>query len=144
MRFCLGAIKDLKEPVDYVKMKFIDQLMLHYLYEHANKCDKFYDNYDFRSIVEDSISLIDRLSSFYLKICKDRLYCDPATSLSRSSCQTVIKYSLEIISNYLCSMMPFLFEEIFTYMHPNKSGKQRDTHFVIAKLTQIDFKLCRF
>lgn len=104
-------------------MRFIDKYMLYCLFQHATHCDIFYREYNFKAVVEASINLIDNLSSFYLKLTKDRLYCDSSTSLSRSSCQTVIKYSLDVISNYLCPVLPFLFEEIFTFMHPNKSGK---------------------
>ncbi|XP_015795161.1 isoleucine--tRNA ligase, mitochondrial [Tetranychus urticae] len=113
-KFCLGSLRGFDSPgkLDYSKLNLINKYMLHQLWSFNQSCQKNYNDNDFRNIITESVSFIDDFSSFYLKIVKDSLYCDPLDSIGRSSCQSVIYYFLETFNNFLSPIIPFLFEEI--------------------------------
>ena len=61
------------------------------------------------------------MSSFYLDVIKDRLYCDGADSLSRRSAQTAIYRILDAITRLLAPILSFTADEIWLAM-PHAAG----------------------
>ncbi|KAG7272576.1 hypothetical protein CRUP_024365 [Coryphaenoides rupestris] len=55
------------------------------------------------------------LSGFYFSIVKDRLYCDPESSVGRRSCQTVLEEVLDGLTRSIAPILPHLAEEV--YLH---------------------------
>src|SRR6202012_4819850 len=51
------------------------------------------------------------LSSFYVDVLKDRLYCNSQSDLRRRAAQTVMSFILEGLAKYLAPLMPFTSEE---------------------------------
>ncbi|KAG7249059.1 hypothetical protein CRUP_035794, partial [Coryphaenoides rupestris] len=51
------------------------------------------------------------LSGFYFSIVKDRLYCDPESSVGRRSCQTVLEEVLDGLTRSIAPILPHLAEE---------------------------------
>ena len=59
---------------------------------------------------------VTTLSSFYLDIVKDRLYCDGADSLSRRSAQTALYLTLHTLSKLFAPILAFTCDEIWLAM----------------------------
>ncbi len=81
------------------------------------RCEKAYDEYEFFTVshaINDFCVLV--LSSFYLDIIKDRLYCDGADSLSRRSAQTVLYLTLGAIAKLFSPILAFTCNEIWLAM----------------------------
>src|SRR5699024_2429452 len=86
------------------------------------KCFAAYDNYEFH-VVSHAINdfCVVELSSFYLDIIKDRLYCDGTDSLSRRSAQTALWLILDTITKLFAPILAFTCDEIWQAM-PHKEG----------------------
>ncbi len=83
---------------------------------------KAYDNYEFH-VVSHAINdfcVVD-MSSFYLDIIKDRLYCDGANSLSRRSAQTALYLILDTMTRLFAPILAFTCDEIWQAM-PHREG----------------------
>ena len=81
------------------------------------RCEKAYDEYEFFAVshaINDFCVIV--LSSFYLDIIKDRLYCDGADSLSRRSAQSVLYMILSAISKLFSPILAFTCNEIWLAM----------------------------
>ncbi len=59
---------------------------------------------------------VTTLSSFYLDIVKDRLYCDGAESASRRSAQTALYLTLHTLSKLFAPILAFTCDEIWLAM----------------------------
>ncbi len=84
-RYCLGNLNGF-DPDNLVKpeeMLELDKWAVTKLNELTEKCFAAYDNYEFH-VVSHAINdfCVVELSSFYLDIIKDRLYCDETDGLS--------------------------------------------------------------
>ena len=86
------------------------------------KCFAAYDNYEFH-VVSHAINdfCVVELSSFYLDIIKDRLYCDGTDSLSRRSAQTALWLILDTITKLFAPILAFTCDEIWQAM-PHREG----------------------
>ena len=78
---------------------------------------KAYDNYEFHVISHaiNDFCVVD-LSSFYLDIIKDRLYCDGEASLSRRSAQTALYLILDTMTRLFAPILAFTCDEIWQAM----------------------------
>ena len=86
----LGDFDAAKHAVPYKELPEIDRWALHKLQEEIREALAAYE----LSIPSRHFRLVNfcgnELSSFYLDIVKDRLYCDPVDSKSRRAAQTVL------------------------------------------------------
>jgi isoleucyl-tRNA synthetase len=101
----------------------IDLYMLSRLQELVAGVRTAYENYEFYQAYQ----LINRfcavdLSSFYVDVLKDRLYCDAAGSARRRSSQTVMHAILDALSRLLAPITPFTAEEAWQFMASNRSA----------------------
>ncbi len=117
----------------------IDTYVLNRLQEVTNKVLDAYDNYDFNSVSTEILNYmaID-LSSFYLDITKDILYCDAYDSLRRRQVQSVIYTILDTLVRLLAPMLPFTMEEMYGLMNNDKATVQL---LEMAKHQPVDAKL---
>jgi len=54
-------------------MNAIDKYCLDLLFNYAQRCEKYYENYQFKLLILDTQDLIEKnISSFYLNAIKDR------------------------------------------------------------------------
>ena len=75
MRFCNGSLTGFKKNdcLDYQQMNAIDKYCLDLLFNYAQRCEKYYENYQFKLLILDTQDLIEKnISSFYLNAIKDR------------------------------------------------------------------------
>ncbi|XP_069055278.1 isoleucine--tRNA ligase, mitochondrial [Lepisosteus oculatus] len=119
LRFLLGNLQGFDPQTQAVEprdMYYIDQYLLHLLREYSIKVTDAYSVFDFGRVIRLLQGFISRdLSSFYFSIVKDRLYCDPESSLGRRSCQTVLEEILDGVTHSIAPILPHLAEEV--YLH---------------------------
>lgn len=61
------------------------------------------------------------MSSFYLDIIKDRLYCEYRSSHTRRSCQTVLAEVLNVLVRMISPILSFTSEGIYSAMPENEN-----------------------
>ena len=88
---------------------------------------KAYDNYEFHVISHaiNDFCVVD-LSSFYLDIIKDRLYCDGEASLSRRSAQTALYLILDTMTRLFAPILAYTCDEIWQDMPHRKEDDVRN------------------
>ena len=107
----------------------LDRWAVTKLNELTEKCFAAYDNYEFH-VVSHAINdfCVVELSSFYLDIIKDRLYCEGKDSLERRSAQTALWLILDTITKLFAPILAFTCDEIWLAM-PHQEGE--DTRNVV-------------
>ena len=123
-RYCLGNLSgfDPNHLVSPDEMLELDRWAVTKLNQLIAKCFAAYDNYEFH-VVSHAINdfCVVELSSFYLDIIKDRLYCDGTDSLSRRSAQTALWLILDTITKLFAPILAFTCDEIWQAM-PHREG----------------------
>ena len=98
-------------------MPELDRWAMTKLNELIVRCLKAYDEYEFFGVshaINEFCVIV--LSSFYLDIIKDRLYCDGADSLGRRSAQTVLYLMLGAMAKLFAPILAFTCNEIWLAM----------------------------
>jgi len=105
----------------YEKLEEIDRWVLAETEKLKERLRKAYADYDFHVIYREMTNYcITILSSFYLDILKDRLYCDAKASNRRLSAQTAMHEILRVIVFYMAPILSFTAEEAYSYMDGDK------------------------
>ena len=116
-RFLMGNLNDFdyaNDKVDYKDMFEIDKWAMHKLEELKAKTTDFYDKYEFYSLFQEITYFCSmEMSSFYLDIVKDRLYCEGTTSIERRSTQTVLTEVLKVLVRIIAPVLSFTADEIW-------------------------------
>ncbi|MBO4929276.1 MAG: isoleucine--tRNA ligase, partial [Clostridia bacterium] len=100
----------------------LDRWIITKLNELSDKVLAAYNAYEFH-VVSHAINdfcVVD-LSSFYLDIVKDRLYCDGKDSQSRRAVQTALYLVLDTMTRLFAPILAFTCDEIWLAM-PHKAG----------------------
>ena len=124
-RYCLGNLADFdpdKDMVAAADMLELDKWALTKLGELIAFVRKAYNGYEFHTITHaiNDFCVVE-LSSFYLDILKDRLYCDEATGLRRRSAQTALYLIVDAMAKLFAPILAFTCDEIWQAM-PHRSG----------------------
>lgn len=128
-RYLMGNIHDFDRTnkVSYNDMLEIDKWAMHKLEILKEKVEKFYDNYEFYSLFQEILYFCSvDMSSFYLDIIKDRLYCEYKDSLERRSAQTVLTEILDVLVRMIAPVLSFTAEEIWERL--DYEGKEESVH----------------
>ena len=116
-RFLMGNLNDFdyaNDKVDYKDMFEIDKWAMHKLEELKAKTTEFYDKYEFYSLFQEITYFCSmEMSSFYLDIVKDRLYCEGTTSIERRSAQTVLTEVLKVLVRIIAPVLSFTADELW-------------------------------
>ena len=130
-RYCLGNLDgfDPDQLVAPAEMLELDRWAVTKLNELTQKCFRAYDDYEFNAVTHaiNDFCVVE-LSSFYLDIIKDRLYCEGKDSLERRSAQTALWLILDTITKLFAPILPFTCDEIWLAM-PHQAGE--DTRNVV-------------
>ena len=128
-KFLLGNLSDREEgkfnpSKDMVKeYEPVDTYILARLEEVKNEFIDAFDRYDFSTGMMKVMAFMSGdLSSFYLDIGKDILYCEAKDSLRRRQMQSVIYQVTDTLMRLLTPVLPFTMEEVYTNM-PDCNGK---------------------
>ncbi|MGL5438504.1 MAG: isoleucine--tRNA ligase, partial [Metamycoplasmataceae bacterium] len=115
---------------DY-KYKEMTKTGLHLLIEERLnnvkiRVKKYYENYNFISVVKELNSFITDLSSFYLSVTKDILYLEKEDNNERRQVQNNLYQIIEFILISLSPIIPTTCEEAYQFF--NKENKQTSIH----------------
>jgi len=124
-RFMISNLYDFDHGKDAVKfegMLPLDQYALARLQEVIGKVRDGYDQYWFTSVVQTiNRYCTNDLSSFYLDICKDRLYTEASDGLMRRSAQTAMHQILDTLTRLMAPVLSFLAEEVSDVYQKDKT-----------------------
>ena len=130
-RYCLGNLdgfdaNDLVAPED---MLALDRWAVTRLNALIEKVEAAYRDYEFH-VISHAINdfCVVELSSFYLDIIKDRLYCEERDGLLRRSAQTALFLILDTLTKMFAPILAFTCDEIWLAM-PHREGD--DTRNVV-------------
>jgi isoleucyl-tRNA synthetase len=114
IRWMLGNLAHFhdEERVALSHMPELERLMLHRLAELDALVRRSYAEFDFKRIFAALNGFMTSdLSAFYFDIRKDALYCDPASSMKRKACLTVLDHLFRCTVVWLAPMLCFSAEE---------------------------------
>jgi isoleucyl-tRNA synthetase len=117
LRFLLGNLADFDPAKDMVpedELTGLDAYMLRATERLAHGVSRAYQNYELASLSHRilNFSTVD-LSSLYLDVNKDRLYCDYPEDPARRATQTVIYRIAETLATLLAPVLSFTAEEVW-------------------------------
>ncbi|MDO5444137.1 MAG: isoleucine--tRNA ligase [Eubacteriales bacterium] len=128
-RYCLGNLAEfdadnLVAPEDMLEL---DRWAITKLNQLIEDVAGYYANYEFH-LISHAINdfCVVELSSFYLDIIKDRLYCEGKDSLERRSAQTALYLILSSMTKMFAPILAFTCDEIWLAMPHSKSDDARN------------------
>ena len=127
-KFMLDNLVDFDPETQLVKpadMLTLDRWLLTKLGTLMEKVEQSYNDYEFH-IITHAVNdfCVGVLSTFYLDIVKDRLYCDGADSVSRRSAQTALYLTLDTLAKLFAPILAFTCDEVWLAM-PHRSGDDK-------------------
>ena len=131
-RYCLGNLEGF-DPNDLVpadKLPELDRWVLTKLHKLVKTCLRAYDDYEFH-VVSHAINdfCVVELSSFYLDIIKDRLYCEDKDGLKRRSAQTALFLIVDAMAKLFAPILAFTCDEIWQAMPHRDTDDSRNILF---------------
>ncbi len=123
-RFVLGNLADFdpaRDAVPYAQMMEFDRFMLARTEKLKAEVRKAYEDFDFQTVYHAvlNFAVID-LSSLFIDVARDRLYCDGANSRERRSAQTALFNVLDALVRILAVLIPFTADEVYSHMPGEK------------------------
>ena len=120
LRYLLGNIDDFdpgKMSVAYDKMFEIDKWAMRQLQKLIADVTEAYDGFIFHKVFSLLYNFCTvEMSSIYMDVLKDRMYCDAADSLSRRSAQTAMYNILDALVRMLAPILVHTAEEAWAAM----------------------------
>jgi isoleucyl-tRNA synthetase len=119
-----------RDAVPHDQLLDVDKWVLARAAEVFERCRRAYEDYEFHVVYHRILDLCTVvLSSLYLDISKDTLYCDAPASASRRSAQTALYEILRGLVSYLAPILSFTAEEIYEAMPGTKEQSVHLTDF---------------
>ena len=128
-RYCLGNLEgfDPNNLVDAKDMEELDKWALTKLNSLIATCRKAYNGYEFHVVAHEINDFcVVELSSFYLDIIKDRLYCEGVDSLRRRSAQSALFLIVDALAKLFAPILAFTCDEIWQSMPHRKEDDARN------------------
>ncbi len=123
VRWMLGNLAHFHEDErvrHHEQMPELERLMLHRLAELDALVRKAYEEFDYKRIFAALNNfMITELSAFYFDIRKDALYCDPASSMKRKACLSVLDHLFRCTVTWLAPILCFTAEEAWMSRYGN-------------------------
>jgi isoleucyl-tRNA synthetase len=128
IRFLLMNLSDFdpaRDSVPFESMGEMDRFALSRFRGLAERVRRGYDEYEFHRIYQEANNFcaVD-LSSFYLDVLKDRLYCSAADDPARRSAQTVLFETARGLVQLLAPVLSFTADEAWEHL-PAWPGKEK-------------------
>ena len=129
-RYCLGNLADFDPNTDMVadeNLEELDKWALTKLDALCKATRKAYDGYEFHVVTHmmNDFCVVE-LSSFYLDIIKDRLYCEEAAGNRRRSAQTALFRIVDAMAKLFAPILAFTCDEIWQSMPHLASDDSRN------------------
>jgi len=125
LRILLANLYDYSPATDHAtEFPLVDRWLLSRLQQLIQHCREAYAQYEFHKIYHalNQFCAVD-LSSLYIDITKDRLYCDTPSSPRRRATQDVMRQVLDVLIRLLAPVLVYTAEE--AWMH---FGKAKSVH----------------
>jgi len=123
LRILLGNLHDFDpETAGNVQLTLVDRWMVSRLEELVKSCRDAYEKYEFHKVhylVNQFCSV--ELSSLYIDITKDRMYCDSPNGPRRRATQSVMHRVFDRLTRLLAPILAFSADEAWSYFHKEKS-----------------------
>jgi len=129
IRFMLGNLHDFKpeDSLPYNELHQLDKWALNRFYQLAREVVEDYENYRFNRVYRKLYEYCsNELSSVYLDISKDSLYCEHPKSKRRRSSQTAIYRILYGLITLIAPILSFTAEEAYSYL----PGAEKESVFL--------------
>ncbi|MBQ3211471.1 MAG: isoleucine--tRNA ligase [Oscillospiraceae bacterium] len=128
-RYCLGNLDgfDANNLVAPEDMLPLDRWAITKLNALIEKCEEAFKNYEFH-VISHAVNdfCVVELSSFYLDIIKDRLYCEEKNGLKRRSAQTALWLILDTITKIFAPILAYTCDEIWLAMPHRAEDDERN------------------
>jgi isoleucyl-tRNA synthetase len=151
LRYLMGNITDFdphKDAVAYDKMYEIDKWAMQQLQKLIAEVTSNYEEFAFHRVYSLLYNFCTvEMSSIYMDVMKDRMYCDGANSLSRRSGQTAMYKILDCLVRILAPIMVHTAEEAWAAMGSSlvargssleQSNTQYEESVHLAKMPVVD------
>jgi len=126
IRYLLGNLDDFdpnEKTVAYDQMFEIDRWALQQLQKLTADVTEAYEDFAFHTVFSLIYNFCTvEMSSIYMDVLKDRMYCDPADSLSRRSGQTAMYRILDCLVRMLAPILVHTTEETWAAMKFKSQG----------------------
>jgi isoleucyl-tRNA synthetase len=120
LRYLVSNLSDFDPARDAVPEGALDELDRYALARHRQVVARVldgYEGYEFHVVYHQLVQYAAAdLSSFYLDVLKDRLYCDARTGPRRRSAQTVLHRVARDLCLLLAPVLPFTADEAWPYV----------------------------
>ncbi|MFC1833776.1 isoleucine--tRNA ligase [Thermodesulfobacteriota bacterium] len=128
-RFLIGNLSDF-DPAEHMvplsELQPLDRFALDRLNWIIMRVRDAYDNFDFHVVFHTLYNYCSvDLSSLYLDILKDRLYCEKTDGALRRSAQTALYHILSALTRLMAPILAFTAEEVWGQF--NEEGKGADS-----------------
>ncbi|MEG1404580.1 MAG: isoleucine--tRNA ligase, partial [Oscillospiraceae bacterium] len=137
-RFILGNLDgfDPDARLEFADMEEIDQWALVRKNELIRRCTAAYESYEFYNVIHaiHKFCVMD-MSSFYLDIIKDRLYCEKHDSKLRRSAQSAMYEILDAMVLLIAPILAFTSNEIWLSMPHHKGVNSK--HVMLNDMPKI-------
>ncbi|HVC44750.1 MAG TPA: isoleucine--tRNA ligase [Candidatus Binataceae bacterium] len=125
-RFMLGNLYDFDPARDAVapaELLEFDRYILARTERLKAEVLRAYEAYEFQAAYQAilNFTVVD-LSSLYIDVARDRLYCDAVNSRERRSAQTALHAMLDTLLRMLAPLIPFTADEVYAYL-PGKTAE---------------------
>ncbi len=125
LRFILGSLDGFDPeawPEERVELDLLDRYVLRQLDRYLERAREAYESYTFHSIMHRTMELmVTDLSSLYLDVRKDRLYCDATDDPLRRGTQFVLERLGRAVVTALAPILSFTMEEAYAHL-PRRPG----------------------
>ena len=124
LRILLGNLHDFEETREPLRhqMTLVDRWILAKLQTVIATCRDAYERLEFHRVYHsiNQFCAVD-LSSLYVDITKDRLYCDAQDSLRRRATQSCMSTVFDALCRLLAPVLAFTSEEAWGHFRPDES-----------------------
>jgi isoleucyl-tRNA synthetase len=140
LRIMLANLYDFHPPKDQpANLTLVDRWAASRLEQSVQQCREAYQNYEFHKVYHaiNHFCAVD-LSSLYIDITKDRMYCDAPSSNRRRATQTVFHKTFDWLVRLIAPILAFTAEEAWQFF-----GKSTSVHvekFPVPDKSQIDIE----
>ncbi len=142
IRFCMSNLFDWSYAADFVAfedMNELDQWALTELNTLIEKVTAHYDSYSFHLLTQSVHHFCAvTMSSMYLDMVKDRLYCDGVNSATRRSTQTALYLISDALIRMIAPIAAFTAEE--AYLHLPVAIRETSVHLLDFPVVTLDWQ----
>ncbi|MBA3964058.1 MAG: isoleucine--tRNA ligase [Chthoniobacterales bacterium] len=140
LRILLGNLHDDvsgKQETRKAELTLVDRWILDRLQGVIEECRAAYESYEFHKVYHtlNQFCAVD-LSSLYIDITKDRMYCDAANSPRRRTTQAAMREIFDALCRLLAPILVFTAEEAWSYL--GQEGSVHLQHFPEGRETARD------